>query len=129
MPNIKKKYFYLNNFCSVNSNKPTKVNEICTAIRSELEKRDLVQYTQSVMTSYVRMTPPDVEASLNLLHKLKGVNTQVAEEGVKYIIFLVDSRTLFDVALGMYDFELVLMVAQHSQRVSFFWKYLCCLTN
>ena len=71
------------------------------------------------MTSYVRMTPPDVEASLNLLHKLKGVNTQVAEEGVKYIIFLVDSRTLFDVALGMYDFELVLMVAQHSQRVSF----------
>lgn len=101
---------------SVDAVRPSKVNEICTAVRKELEGRDLVKYTQTIMTSYVRMTPPDVEASLNLLHKLKEVNSDLAEEGVKYIIFLVDSRTLFDFALGMYDFELVLMVAQHSQR-------------
>ncbi|TIC74349.1 IKI3-domain-containing protein [Wallemia mellicola] len=101
---------------NIDASRPDKANEICTAIRTELEKRDLVAYTQTIMTSYVRMTPPDVEASLNLLHKLKSVDSEIAEEGVKYIIFLVDSRTLFDVALGMYDFELVLMVAQHSQR-------------
>lgn len=101
---------------SVDAVRPNKVNDICTAVRRELESRDLVKYTQTIMTSYVRMTPPDVEASLNLLHKLKEVNSDLAEEGVKYIIFLVDSRTLFDYALGMYDFELVLMVAQHSQR-------------
>lgn len=40
------------------------------------------------------------------------------EEAVKYIIFLVDANTLFDVALGMYDFELVLLIAQHAQKVS-----------
>ncbi|TIB42928.1 hypothetical protein E3P86_00144 [Wallemia ichthyophaga] len=121
--------------------RPNKVNEICTAVRGELLKRDLVAYTQTIMTSYVRMTPPNVEAALNLLHELQkqkvrrevemevelGDNsgdsvhdnsdlTDLVEEGVKYIIFLVDSRTLFDCALGMYDFELVLMVAQHSQR-------------
>lgn len=40
------------------------------------------------------------------------------EDAVKYIIFLVDADTLFDVALGMYDFSLVLLVAQHAQKVS-----------
>ena len=36
---------------------------------------------------------------------------------MKYIIFLVDADRLFDTALGMYDFSLVLMVAQHAQKV------------
>lgn len=42
----------------------------------------------------------------------------LVEEAVKYIIFLVDANTLFDIALGMYDFELVLMIAQHAQKVN-----------
>ena len=42
----------------------------------------------------------------------------LVEEAVKYIIFLVDANSLFDTALGMYDFVLVLMIAQHSQKVS-----------
>jgi hypothetical protein len=37
---------------------------------------------------------------------------------VKYIIFLVDADQLFDTALGMYDFSLVLMIAQHAQKVA-----------
>ena len=41
------------------------------------------------------------------------------EDAVRYIIFLVDADTLFDVALGMYDFSLVLLVAQHAQKVGF----------
>lgn len=41
----------------------------------------------------------------------------MVEEAVKYIIFLVDADRLFDTALGMYDFSLVLMVAQHAQKV------------
>jgi elongator complex protein 1 len=41
----------------------------------------------------------------------------VVEEAVKYIIFLVDAERLFSIALGMYDFSLVLMVAQHAQKV------------
>lgn len=40
-----------------------------------------------------------------------------AEDAVKYIIFLSDANKLFDLALGMYDFALVLMIAQHSQKV------------
>ena len=42
----------------------------------------------------------------------------LVEDAVKYIIFLVDANTLFDLALGMYDFSLVLMIAQHAQKVT-----------
>jgi len=42
----------------------------------------------------------------------------LVEDAVKYIIFLVDANALFDLALGMYDFSLVLMIAQHAQKVA-----------
>lgn len=48
---------------------------------------------------------------------LTAVSQQAADEAVKYIIFLADANTLFDVALGIYDFGLVLAVAQNSQKV------------
>jgi elongator complex protein 1 len=40
-----------------------------------------------------------------------------AEDALKYAVFLVPADTLFDAALGMYDFSLVLLVAQHAQKV------------
>ena len=40
-----------------------------------------------------------------------------SEEALKYVLFLVDVNQMYDVALGMYDFELVLMVAEKSQKV------------
>lgn len=43
--------------------------------------------------------------------------SSLVEDAVKYIVFLVDADTLFDVALGMYDFSLVLLIAQHTQKV------------
>jgi elongator complex protein 1 len=46
-----------------------------------------------------------------------GTNAELVEDAVKYIIFLVDADRLFDTALGMYDFSLVLLVAQYSQKV------------
>ena len=48
---------------------------------------------------------------------LTGSNPDIVEDAVKYIIFLVDADRLFDTALGMYDFSLVLMIAQHAQKV------------
>lgn len=55
-----------------------------------------------------------------------GEDQSLVEEAVKYIIFLVDANTLFDVALGMYDFELVLMIAQHAQKVSPYFPPRAC---
>ena len=45
-------------------------------------------------------------------------HAEIVEDAVKYIIFLSDVNKLYDVALGMYNFQLVLMVAQYSQKVS-----------
>lgn len=41
-----------------------------------------------------------------------------AEEALKYTLFLVDVNQLYDIALGMYDFQLVLLVAEKSQKVN-----------
>ena len=45
-------------------------------------------------------------------------HAEIVEDAVKYIIFLSDVNKLYDVALGMYNFQLVLMIAQYSQKVS-----------
>lgn len=40
-----------------------------------------------------------------------------AEEALKYLLLLVDVNELYDHSLGTYDFDLVLMVAEKSQKV------------
>jgi elongator complex protein 1 len=54
---------------------------------------------------------------MRLIFLALETDQSVVEEAVKYIIFLVDAEKLFDIALGMYDFSLVLMIAQHAQKV------------
>ena len=49
-----------------------------------------------------------------------------AEEALKYLLFLVDVNELYDVALGTYDFELVVMVAEKSQKVGVWWEVHGC---
>ena len=39
-----------------------------------------------------------------------------AEEVLKYLLFLVDVNEMYDIALGTYDFDLVLMVAEKSHK-------------
>ena len=114
---------------------PTTIVKLCDSIRLELEAKDITRYINSILTAYVVKTPPDHESALQLLLRLRGEcvwffkacvrsrtfvesDPDLVEEAVKYIIFLVDANSLFDTALGMYDFVLVLMIAQHSQKVS-----------
>ncbi|KAG9098159.1 hypothetical protein FRC06_006747 [Ceratobasidium sp. 370] len=82
------------------------IASICDNLRKELERRGFAQYVQSILTAHVVKSPPDVEKT----------EPKAVEEVVKYIIFLVDADQLFNTALGMYDFALVLMIAQQSQK-------------
>ena len=130
-------------------------------MRIELERVDLIRYVKCILTAYVVKSPPDHEAGLSLLLRLRGrihqlsifsssccitdlglsigTDPTVVEDAVKYIIFLVDADRLFDTALGMYDFNLVLMIAQHAQKVGSLFdhtsgtltdshRYLCCVS-
>ncbi|KZT05444.1 IkappaB kinase complex IKAP component [Laetiporus sulphureus 93-53] len=92
------------------------IGELCDGIRAVLEKRDMKKYISSILTADVVKRPPDHEAALSLLLRLRDSEPQLVEDAVKYIIFLVDADRLFDTALGMYDFSLVLMIAQHAQK-------------
>ncbi|KAI1786336.1 IkappaB kinase complex IKAP component [Ganoderma leucocontextum] len=92
------------------------VSHICDEIKLELERKDLKKYVNTILTAHVVKRPPDHEAGLALLLRLKESEPDLVEDAVKYIIFLVDADRLFDTALGMYDFSLVLMVAQHAQK-------------
>ena len=59
-----------------------------------------------------------IELFLSDVKKLAD-HPEIVEDAIKYIIFLSDVNKLYDVALGMYNFQLVLMIAQYSQKVSF----------
>lgn len=98
------------------SQPPETIARLCDAIRLELERKDLAKYVNSILTAHLVKTPPDHEAGLALLLRLRESDSSLVEDAVKYIIFLVDADRLFDTALGMYDFSLVLMIAQHAQK-------------
>ncbi|KAI8144910.1 IKI3 family-domain-containing protein [Fennellomyces sp. T-0311] len=93
-----------------------KVNTICKAFRDVLMEKGRDQYIQSILSTYVKSNPPDLESALQLLADIKEQNANDAEEALKYTIFLCDADSLYDVALGMYNFSLVLMVAQQAQK-------------
>ncbi|KAI8344065.1 IKI3 family-domain-containing protein [Chlamydoabsidia padenii] len=92
-----------------------KVNSICDAIRTVLTNADRDQYIQSILSTYVRSSPPDLESALSLLAEIRESSLQKAEDALKYTIFLCKADSLYDIALGMYNFPLVLMVAQQAQ--------------
>ncbi|GAA6056745.1 hypothetical protein JCM3770_005875 [Rhodotorula araucariae] len=94
-----------------------KVNRICDLVLADLQQRgDVFHYANSILTAHVRKCPPAYEDALKVLVDLKAQDADRAEDAVKYIIFLSDANKLFDLALGMYDFPLVLMIAQQSQK-------------
>ncbi|KAG8220454.1 IKI3 family-domain-containing protein [Butyriboletus roseoflavus] len=105
------------------------ITDVCDAVRRELEIKDISKYVNSILTAHVVKSPPDHEAALTMLLHLRDSQPDLVEDAVKYVIFLVDADRLFDTALGMYDFSLVLMVAQHAQKViSFILNHRTCLT-
>lgn len=113
-----------------------KIRHVCDAIREELEIRDLKKYINAILTSHVVKSPPDYEGGLSLLLRLQGcvlfswiardltltfsleTEKELVHDAVKFIIFLVDTGTLYNAALGMYDFSLVMIIAQEAQMVS-----------
>ena len=46
----------------------------------------------------------------------KAAARVTADSALRYTIFLADVNRLFDAALAMYDFDLCMLVAQHSQK-------------
>lgn len=49
-----------------------KVNMICEAFRTLLMGIDRKKYIQSILSTYVKSSPPDLESALQLLAEIRG---------------------------------------------------------
>jgi elongator complex protein 1 len=49
------------------------IGRVCDSVRAELENRDLNRYVNSILTAYTFRQPPDYEASLALLLRIRGM--------------------------------------------------------
>ncbi|KAL2867913.1 Elongator subunit IKI3 [Aspergillus lucknowensis] len=95
--------------------KGNKVNRICDGFLTALEKRSNSNL-HNLITAHVCKVPPDLEAGLKLVARLRDESSEQAEDAVEHICFLTDANRLYDTALGLYDLELTLLVAQQAQR-------------
>uniref|UniRef100_A0A8C5AJX2 Elongator complex protein 1 n=1 Tax=Gadus morhua TaxID=8049 RepID=A0A8C5AJX2_GADMO len=96
-----------------------KLDVVCDAFRHTMESMDPDKYCLSILTSHVKKTVPELEIALQKVHDLRGktaAGVVGAEEALKYLLFLVNVNDLYDHSLGTYDFDLVLMVAEKSQK-------------
>lgn len=107
-----------------------KIDVICERFLAEFEKDSTTKYLLPMITAHVKQK--NLEKALRLLWRIRqsefngnvaavGASratngTVSAQEALKYLLYLVNVNDLYDVALGMYDFDLVLFVAQKSQK-------------
>ncbi|KAE8340311.1 hypothetical protein BDV24DRAFT_63860 [Aspergillus arachidicola] len=93
----------------------SKVNRICDAFLAALDKK-IDTNLHNLVTAHVVKSPPDLEAGLQLVARLRDQSSEQAEDAVEHMCFLSDAHRLYDTALGLYDLELTLLVAQQAQR-------------
>nr|XP_040028931.1 elongator complex protein 1 isoform X1 [Gasterosteus aculeatus aculeatus]XP_040028932.1 elongator complex protein 1 isoform X1 [Gasterosteus aculeatus aculeatus] len=98
-----------------------KVDVVCDALRGAMESMDPNKFFLSVLTAHVKKTLPELEIALQKVHELRvnpppAAGAVSAEEALKYLLFLVNVNDLYEHSLGTYDFDLVLMVAEKSQK-------------
>ncbi|KAF6816844.1 elongator complex protein (IKI3 family protein) [Colletotrichum sojae] len=93
----------------------SKVNKICDAILKSLQNKKSTNL-QNLITAHVCKDPPALEDGLTLVSELMQEDEKLAERAVEHICFLVDVNRLYDNALGLYNLDLALLVAQQSQR-------------
>ncbi|RPB28549.1 IkappaB kinase complex, IKAP component [Terfezia boudieri ATCC MYA-4762] len=94
----------------------SKVNKICNAFLDVLLPSRLSTKLQNIVTAYVCKSPPDHDAALLLIAKLREGNTELVEKAVEHVCWLADANNLYNNALGLYNLELTLLVAQQSQK-------------
>eukprot|EP00288_Rhodomonas_lens_P013321 CAMPEP_0177706240 /NCGR_PEP_ID=MMETSP0484_2-20121128/9121_1 /TAXON_ID=354590 /ORGANISM="Rhodomonas lens, Strain RHODO" /LENGTH=1245 /DNA_ID=CAMNT_0019217691 /DNA_START=54 /DNA_END=3791 /DNA_ORIENTATION=- len=86
-----------------------KVDVVCDAMLAALEEVDNTKLLACKVLTFVRRDPPQVEAAVR---SLQAQEQSVQEDGLEVLMGLVDSKVVFDAALGLYDLELAAVAAQ-----------------
>ncbi|KAE9377847.1 elongator complex protein-like protein 1 [Stipitochalara longipes BDJ] len=95
--------------------KLSKVNTICDAVLEVLKTRTATNL-QNIITANVCKSPPALDDGLLVVAQLMKDDSAMADKAVEHICFLTDVNKLYDNALGLYDLDLALLVAQQSQK-------------
>lgn len=94
----------------------SKINTVCDRFLA-IFKDKASDRLQNTLTAHVCKTPPDLDAALMQIEKIrKSDSRQKVDALIEHICFLVDVNKLYDNALGLYCLELTLLVAQQSQK-------------
>jgi elongator complex protein 1 len=110
----------------------SKVNLICNAFIAVFEKNKSTRM-QNLITAHVCKEPPDLDGGLRIVSRLRGMihrllgpsdltddGDDAAERAAEHICFLADVNKLYDHALGIYDLDVAMLIAQQSQMVRYF---------
>ncbi|KAL2138685.1 hypothetical protein VTI28DRAFT_6379 [Corynascus sepedonium] len=100
---------------STASIKQGKTNTVCDAVLQKLRAQKRANL-QNIITAHVCKNPPALDDGLLVVAELMKEDEALAERAVEHICFLADVNQLYDHALGLYDLDLTLLVAQQSQR-------------
>lgn len=95
-----------------NSNKVDTITDLMLDVLATNEQK----YILPIVSCLIKNSKTDLESALQRIDNLRAQNSSIAEDALLYLLLLVDVNKLFDVALGMYDFDLVLFVATKSQK-------------
>jgi elongator complex protein 1 len=93
----------------------SKVNRICNSVLQVLKSHTATNL-QNIITANVCKSPPALEDGLLVVAGLMNESETLAEKAVEHICFLADANKLYDTALGLYNLDLALLVAQQSQK-------------
>ncbi|XP_066992308.2 elongator complex protein 1 isoform X2 [Anabrus simplex] len=97
--------------------KPSKVQVVCDAVREAMQTSPRASSLHlPIIASYIqKRTDNDLAAALLEVKALSG-DKATREEALNYILYIADVNDLYNIALGLYDFELVMMVAGKSNK-------------
>lgn len=105
-------------FCDsrVNSVSGSKINMVCSKMEDVCKMTGRPELITSILTALVKKTPPETAKALLEIQQLKRNCEKSADNALKYLACLTDLNDLFNEALGTYDLQLVIMVAEKSQK-------------
>lgn len=93
-----------------------KISFMCEKMLKIFQELDSDKYLLPSITCYVKNQ--QLEKALQMIWDLKksGSGDKEADDALKYLLYLVDINVLYNIALGLYDYQMVLFVAQKSQK-------------
>lgn len=94
-----------------------KIDLVCEALRKAMQAFDEEKYLLPILSTYVKSSKDEMSLALMKLKEIRNNGRlQVFEEGLRHLLYVADANELCDVALGTYDFDLVMLVFEKSQK-------------